>query len=390
MKLVNVWVVEGGWGNGSASFSAFDLRVEPTGWTLVDAEEPSVERQWSWQAMGGLEVVRGAGKTPDGRPATALDVIVNGWPVRVLVPSQDLTNETIEMLGAFAPVGHPLRASPKVKRESSLRRLSDAGRQFAGTRLRHRPVFLLSAASTRLRSALVVGVVLLVTVVVASIAGVATSAQTTTTTPPQAASGHGTTAPRDAGSVPDPTGDSPSAQVPGSSSAPTSVSPAVAASGSGSTTSAKASLTTGSTTAPGGGVLDHRHHQAHHLHHQGDDHHQALGHHDCGERHHDHGRPDDHYQGAPSHDHHHPGAPSHDHHHPGAPADDHDDRRSSSEHHRASHDRASHDRASDDAASARHHDFAPEAGPPDSVGLALESSALSGSALSPVAPPPWE
>jgi len=64
-----------------------------------------------------LEVVRGAGKTPDGRPATALDVIVNGWPVRILVASQELPHETIAMLGAFAPVGHPLRASLRVTQE---------------------------------------------------------------------------------------------------------------------------------------------------------------------------------------------------------------------------------------------------------------------------------
>ena len=105
MKLANVWVVEGGSGNAGASFAAFDLQVEPTGWTLTDAEEPTVERLWTWQTIGGLEVVRGAGKTPDGRPATALDVIVNGWPVRLLVPTEDLPNETIAMLGAFAPVG---------------------------------------------------------------------------------------------------------------------------------------------------------------------------------------------------------------------------------------------------------------------------------------------
>ena len=117
------------------------------------------------------------GKTPDGRPATALDVIVNGWPVRVLIPTQDLPNETIAMLGAFAPVGHPLRASLRVKREPAFRRFTDAGRRITGERLRARPAFLLSAASTRLRSALVVGLVLVVTVAVASIAGVATSAQ---------------------------------------------------------------------------------------------------------------------------------------------------------------------------------------------------------------------
>ncbi len=177
MKLLNVWVVEGGSSPAIGQFAPFELRVEPAGWTLTDAEEPTVERLWSWDTIGSLEVVRGAGKTPDGRPATALNVIVNGWPVRVLVPAADLPNETLAMLGAFAPIGHPLRSNVRVSHESAARRFSDAGRRFVAERRRAGPVFLLSAASTRLRSALVVGLVLVVTVVAASIAGVATSAQ---------------------------------------------------------------------------------------------------------------------------------------------------------------------------------------------------------------------
>ena len=126
----NVWVVEGGSGPATGQFAAFELRVEPAGWTLIDAEEPTVERLWSWDTIGGLEVVRGAGKTPDGRPATALNVIVNGWPVRVLVPAADLPNETVAMLGAFAPIGHPLRSSVHVTRQSAAQRFSEAGRRF--------------------------------------------------------------------------------------------------------------------------------------------------------------------------------------------------------------------------------------------------------------------
>ncbi len=133
MKLANVWVVEGGFGDASRNLAPFDLNVDPTGWTLTDVDEPTVERQWSWPVIGGLEVVRGAGRTPDGRPATALDVIVNGWPVRILLPSQDLPTETIAMLGAFAPVGHPLRASLRVTREPALRRFSEASRRYAGS-----------------------------------------------------------------------------------------------------------------------------------------------------------------------------------------------------------------------------------------------------------------
>jgi hypothetical protein len=238
VKLANVWVVEGGLGDPSPSVAAFDLRVEPTGWTLTDVDEPTIERLWSWAAIGGLEIVRGAGQTPDGRAATALDVIVNGWPVRILVPSQELPNETIAMLGAFAPVGHPLRASLRVTRVPALKRLSEVSRRYVAGRVRARPAFLLSAASTRLRSALVIGVVLLVTAVVASIAGVATSAQTTTTSDADAA--QGTTAPHSSGPAP---GGTSSSQASGTSSTPTSVRPAVAAgsaSTAGVTTSTKA------------------------------------------------------------------------------------------------------------------------------------------------------
>ena len=71
MKLSNVWVVEGVSGNPAATVAAFALEVGPDGWRLSDTEQPSFERQWSWETIGGLEVVRGAGKTPDGRPATA-------------------------------------------------------------------------------------------------------------------------------------------------------------------------------------------------------------------------------------------------------------------------------------------------------------------------------
>ncbi|MGD0381353.1 MAG: hypothetical protein ABSC30_15375 [Acidimicrobiales bacterium] len=223
---MSVWVVEGGSSYALGSYAAFDLRVDPNGWTLIDTTGTSVERLWSWDTIGGLEVVRGVGKTPDGRPATALDVIVNGWPVRVLIPTQDLPNETIAMLGAFAPVGHPLRASLRVKREPAFRRFTDAGRRITGERLRARPAFLLSAASTRLRSALVVGLVLAVTVAVASIAGVATSAQAPG--PVKVAARNPTTT-KGTGSVPA-TGDNPSAQVPATSSAITTP-PAVAASG---------------------------------------------------------------------------------------------------------------------------------------------------------------
>jgi hypothetical protein len=251
VKLLNVWVVEGGSSYALGSYAPFDLRVDPNGWTLIDATGTSVERLWSWDTIGGLEVVRGVGKTPDGRPATALDVIVNGWPVRVLIPTQDLPNETIAMLGAFAPVGHPLRASLRVTRESAFRRFTEAGRRITGERLRARPAFLLSAASTRLRSALVVGLVLVVTVVVAAIAGVATSAQTPG---PVKVAAHNPTTSQDTGPVPAPTGDNPSAGVAAPTSSATAP-PAVAASsaqvtaGATSTTKAPAKKSTKKSTA---------------------------------------------------------------------------------------------------------------------------------------------
>jgi hypothetical protein len=250
VNLLNVWVVEGGSSYALGRFAAFDLRVDPNGWTLIDATGTSVERLWSWDTIGGLEVVRGVGKTPDARAATALDVIVNGWPVRVLIATQDLPNETIAMLGAFAPVGHPLRASLRVQREPAFRRFTGARHSITGDRVRARPAFLLRAASTRVRSALVVGLVLVVTVVVASIAGVATSASTPGSG--KVAVGNPTTT-QGTGSVPHATGDNPSAQVPAPSSSPTTTPPAVAASsatsGTTSTTKAPAKKSTTKSTA---------------------------------------------------------------------------------------------------------------------------------------------
>ena len=175
MKLPNVWVVEGEPGNAGASFSAFDLRVEPAGWTLTDVEEPTVDRLWPWEVIGGLEVVRNVGRTPDGRPATLLELIVNGWPVRLQVPTEDLSNETVAMLGAFAPLGHPLRVSLRVKRGTAQGR-PGAGRRQGRSSRRGVPVFLRSPSASGLRSVLVVALVLVATVVAASIAGVATSA----------------------------------------------------------------------------------------------------------------------------------------------------------------------------------------------------------------------
>jgi len=264
VKLSNVWVVEGAFGNGGAgSLAPFDVNVDATGWTLHYAEEPMAERAWPWSVIGGLTVVRGAGHTPDGRPATALDVIVNGWPVRIIVPTQDMPNETVAMLGAFAPVGHPLRASPRVTRQPVLRRLSAVGRRSRPDWLGGRPVLSRSGDWTRLRWVLVGVVVLGLTVAVAEIAGVATNGPAPKQ-PPVAAAAHSTTVPHDSGSTPGPTGVTSSSQPPAptstSTTAPsaatsTSVKPAVAASSAkqGTTaTTAKGTTTTKPSTATTG------------------------------------------------------------------------------------------------------------------------------------------
>ncbi len=250
MKLPNVWVVEGEAGPAGASFAGFDLRIEPAGWTLGDAQEPSVERLWPWEAMGGLEVVRNAGRTPDGRPATLLELIVNGWPVRVLVPTHDLPNQTVAMLGAFAPLGHPLRVSLRVKRATAWERLSAAGRARVRSRLRGSPVFLRSPSASGLRSALVVVLVLVATVVAASIAGVATSA------PPSAGNDRLAGGGSDAVPVGSTTSQASSTSQAPSTAPPTSNSPAVAASSgapASSSTAVKATTTSvksSSTTKP--------------------------------------------------------------------------------------------------------------------------------------------
>jgi hypothetical protein len=112
VKFANVWVVEGGSGNSGEMLGTFDLRVERSGWTLTDVEDPTIERLWTWETIAGIQVARNAGKTPDGRSATSLDVIVNGWPVCLLIPTDDLPNAKVVALGAFAPVGHVVRDNP--------------------------------------------------------------------------------------------------------------------------------------------------------------------------------------------------------------------------------------------------------------------------------------
>ncbi len=239
MKLASVWVVEGRAGDPGGSLAAFGLQVEPAGWTLIDAEEPTVERVWPWEAIGGLEVVRGAGRTPDGRPATLLELIVNGWPVRVVVPTEELPAQTIAMLGAFAPFGHPLRAHVRVKRAPPSRRLSTASLAFMGSRLRAGKESLSSLSTTRARAAVIAGLVLVATVIAASIAGVATSAQS-----PGTVHGHSATQSNDPAA-----GAPSSSQAQGITSGPTTTPPAVAASG-GSGTGATPALATTSTTKP--------------------------------------------------------------------------------------------------------------------------------------------
>jgi hypothetical protein len=225
-------VVESGEGHRDAGAAQFDLRVESDGWTLTDPDQSVVERQWSWETIGGLEVVRGIGKTPDGRSATALDVIVNGWPVRLVVPTEDMTVHVITMLGAFAPLGHPLRGSPRVKGTSSWQRRWTVVQGYARSRLPARPRFiparprfLEGIGSPGVRPALVVGVLLVVTAVGASIAGVAISAAPTSATP-----GHKGQKGTDSVAT---AGGGSSSQVQGTSSSPGSASPAPAASGGG-------------------------------------------------------------------------------------------------------------------------------------------------------------
>jgi len=107
VRLASVWVVDGEPGDKSEAVGAFDLRVEPGGWTLTDPAVPGVERQWPWDDIGGLTLA-GAAETPDGRGGTSLEVIVNGWPVHLVVPTDEFPGPGVRSLAALAPPGHVL------------------------------------------------------------------------------------------------------------------------------------------------------------------------------------------------------------------------------------------------------------------------------------------
>ena len=116
VRLEDVTIVDAATGEAQPGASGLDLRVERGGVTVSTAGNGQAAadiHRWPWSSIGDL-VTRPGVATPDGRPATALDVIVNGWPVHFVVPATELPAPAIRAIEAMAPADHPvaLRAEP--------------------------------------------------------------------------------------------------------------------------------------------------------------------------------------------------------------------------------------------------------------------------------------
>ena len=225
MNIENVWVVEGGPGDKGESLGAFDLRVERGGLTLTDPEEPTDQRLWPWETIGGIEVTRGAGTTPDGRPATSLDVIVNGWPVHLVVPTDELSNAKIVALGVFAPVSQILREHRQPIGVAAARRWSAESGRWASSRARALPASLRSRRTAGIGVALTLTLIVVTTVVAVAISDGAGNA-------PEPVAAHNRPSPSTTDSAPAAAA-GPSSSVPSATTSASSPAPAFAASSSG-------------------------------------------------------------------------------------------------------------------------------------------------------------
>jgi hypothetical protein len=122
MKLSNVWAAEGDCLDGP-TVGPYELRVERGGWILTDVATPTVQRRWPWSTIGQL-IASPGGTTPDGSDATWWDVVVNGWPVRLLIPTEQLSLTKTLLLQSLAPAGHVIRTKrAEVPVPASRRRL---------------------------------------------------------------------------------------------------------------------------------------------------------------------------------------------------------------------------------------------------------------------------
>ena len=123
VKFSDVSISEGGASSRDAETGVYRVHIEPGGWTLVDVATPEVERRWSWEAIGAIESTPG-GTTHDGRAAVTLDVVVNGWPVRMVFPAQQLPASAVAHIRSMAPAHVLVRCNPDSLSWALRRRLS--------------------------------------------------------------------------------------------------------------------------------------------------------------------------------------------------------------------------------------------------------------------------
>ncbi|HTZ10165.1 MAG TPA: hypothetical protein VMB72_13905, partial [Acidimicrobiales bacterium] len=246
MRLGRVFIVEGDPGAGGGYAGPFDLRIERAGWVLVDPAAPGAERRWAWEDIGGLSTDLG-GHTPDGEPATGIDVVVNGWPVHLVVSAEQLPHPGVALLTASAPVGHDLRqhggisAAPD-RPAATLAAVPAVEGPPAPRRARLRQLPIRSAGATGIAAATAVAVTVAGTVIAVALLGSSGG------TPPQLSSGQ--TGPRP--TVTTPSGSSSTTPAPSSTTTPAGA-PSTTAGGTLSVPipPVVTSTTAGTTPAPG-------------------------------------------------------------------------------------------------------------------------------------------
>ena len=111
VRFTDVSITEGWTSNRDAEIGVYGVQIEPGGWTLVDVATPEVGRHWPWDAIGAIESTPG-GTTHDGKAAVTLDVVVNGWPVRLVFPAEQLPAPAVARIRSMAPAHVLVRCNP--------------------------------------------------------------------------------------------------------------------------------------------------------------------------------------------------------------------------------------------------------------------------------------
>lgn len=100
VKLEDVVVLDGGAPPPSeppGGDGAFALYVDRSGLTLHLMAVPDVERRWLWSSVEGFRTTA-AGETREGRLRTSVDLTVDGRPLRLLVPAEQLPASRLALL----------------------------------------------------------------------------------------------------------------------------------------------------------------------------------------------------------------------------------------------------------------------------------------------------